>query len=254
MIKAIIIEDEFHPRETLIQKLKNYHPEIEVLAACENAENGLIEILRRKPDLIFLDIQLPENDGLWLAGELHKMTCDSFTPPGIIFTTAYTDSQYLLNAFKLAAIDYLVKPVLLDDLAVAIERFKKMERASSGAGSLMMALEKGKLLKFKNYGGLLLLKTEDIAYIEADGKYAQILLADGKTEYIFDSLVEIESFIPFDTFIRTGRSFIINKDYIRRIDIKKSVVQVATPVTSYSLKISERAIRQLKEDMEKIGR
>ena len=254
MIRVIIIEDEFHPRETLIQKLKEYHTDIEVVAACEDAESGLIEILRRQPELIFLDIQLPENDGLWLAGELHKMTCDSFTPPGIIFTTAYTDSQYLLDAFRLAAIDYLVKPIVLDNLAVAIDRFKKHERASSGVGSLMAALEKGRTMKFKNYGGLLLLKPEEIAYIKADGKYAQIVLADGKTEDIFDSLMEIESFIPTETFIRSGRSFIINKDYVRRIDLKKSVVQVATPATSCNLKIPEKALRQLKEDLEKISR
>ena len=254
MIRAIIIEDEFHPRETLIQKLKENHADIEVVAACETAETGLIEILRRQPDLIFLDIQLPANNGLWLASELHKMTCDNFTPPGIIFTTAYTDSQYLLNAFKLAAIDYLVKPILLDDLSMAIERFKKQDRAYSGVSSLMTALEKSKVLKFNNYGGLLLLKSEDIAYVKADGKYAQIILADGKTEDIFDSLIDIEGFIPADTFIRTGRSFIINKNYIRKVDIKKSVVQISTPLTSCNVKIPEKAIRQLKDNLDRLNK
>ena len=247
MIRAIIIEDEFHPRETLIQKLKENHTDIEVVAACEKAENGLIEILRQQPDLIFLDIQLPGNNGLWLADELSKMACDSFVPPGIVFTTAYTDSQYLLSAFKLAAIDYLVKPILLDDLATAIERFKKQDRASSGVGPLMSALQNGKVMKFKNYGGLLLLKSEDIAYIKADGKYAQIILADGQTEDIFDSLMEIENFVFADTFIRTGRSIIINKNYIRRVDIKKSVVQITTPITSFNIRIPEKTVRQLKD-------
>jgi len=191
---------------------------------------------------------------LWLAEELYKMTCDSFTPPGIIFTTAYTDSRYLLNAFKLAAIDYLVKPILLDDLSVAIERFKKQDRASSSAASLMTALEKGKVLKFKNYGGLLLLKAEDIAYFIADGKYAQIILSDGKTEDIFDSLTDIESFLPGDNFIRTGRSFIINKNYIRKVDIKKSVVQISTPLTSCNVKIPEKAIRQLKDNLDRLNK
>ena len=251
MIQAIIIEDEFHPRETLIQKLKKNHTDIDVVAACENAENGLIEILRWQPDLIFLDIQLPENNGLWLAEELHKMACDKFTPPSIIFTTAYTDSQYLLSAFKLAAIDYLVKPIPLDDLSVAIDRFKKQDRAFSGVEALMSALDKGKVMKFKNYGGLLLLKSEDIIYIKADGKYAQIILADGKTENIFESLMNIESNIPADTFIRTGRSFIINKNYIRRVDIKKSVVQIASPKTSCIIKIPDKVLRQLKDDLEK---
>ena len=249
MIRTVIIEDEFHPRETLVLKLREHHADIEVVATCESAENGLIEILRRQPDLIFLDIQLPENNGLWLADELHKMKCDNFMPPGIIFTTAYTDSQYLLSAFKLAVIDYLVKPILLDNLAMAIERFKKQDRASSGVGALMSALKKENILKFKNYGGLLLLKSDDIAYIKADGKYAQIVLADGKEEDVFDSLMDIESFVPADIFIRTGRSFIINKNYIRRVDIKKSVVQIATPASSFNIKLPEKAVKQLKEDI-----
>ena len=254
MIRSIIVEDEFHPRETLKQKLRENHSEIEVVAACENAETGLIEILRQQPDLVFLDIQLPENDGLWLAWELQKMACDNFTPPDIIFTTAYTDSQYLLKAFKVAAIDYLVKPILLEDLAVAIERFKKNDRVSSSMASMMLALKEGKVIKFRNYGGLLFLKSEDIFYIKADGKYAQIVLMDGKIEDVFDSLMDIEHFLPADVFVRTGRSFIINKNYIRRIDLKKSVIQIASQIASCTIKIPEKALKQLKEDLENPGR
>jgi two-component system LytT family response regulator len=116
-MKAIIIEDEFHPREMLIKKLQDYHPDIEIVAVCENAELGLVKIIQLHPDLIFLDIQMPEHNGIWLAEQLSELACDSFLCPGIIFTTAFTDTEYLLKAFKLAAIDYLVKPIDVEALA-----------------------------------------------------------------------------------------------------------------------------------------
>ncbi|GHU83276.1 DNA-binding response regulator [Bacteroidia bacterium] len=253
MIRAIIVEDEFYPRETLIMQLKENHADIEVLTACENAESALIEILRRQPDLIFLDIQLPDKNGLWIAEELHKMACEKFTPPGIIFTTAFTDSDYLLSAFKVAALDYLVKPIMPDSLAKAIDRFKNLGQQHLNGGSLMSAFQKEKILKFKNYGGLLLLKPENIAYVKADGKYAQIFLANGEMEDIFDSIAEIENTLSSTLFFRAGRSLIINRQYIRRLNVKKSLVQITTPTASYDLKIPEKSVKELKEDLEGKG-
>lgn len=247
MIRAIIIEDEFHPRMTLQQKLREHHPEVEVVATCENAENALIDILRLQPDLIFLDIQLPGKNGLWLAEELYQLSCDTFTPPGVVFTTAYTDSEYLLKAFRLAAIDYLVKPVMLDSLSEAICRFKERSVSSPGIAALMAAIKGEQLLRFRNYAGLILLKPEDIVYVKADGNYAQIGLANGDTEEIFERLGEIEKALPAHIFLRTGKSLVINRQYIRRINLKKCRIEVATPTVSYPLEVSEKAIRLIKD-------
>jgi two-component system LytT family response regulator len=250
MIRAILVEDEFHPRETLIMKLKESHADIDVLAACENAEDALVEILRQQPDLIFLDIQLPNKNGLWLAEELYRMACDKFKPPAIIFTTAYTDSNYLLSAFKVAAIDYLVKPIVSDCLAKAIERFKNQGKQQSNVGALMSAFQKEKILKFRDYGGLLLLKPEDIAYVKADGKYTQFFLANGEMEDIFDNITEIGKALSPNLFLRAGRSLIINRQYIRRINVRKLLVQIATPTFSCDLKIPQKSVKDLKVGFE----
>jgi two-component system LytT family response regulator len=248
-IRALIVEDEFHPRQTLQQKLAENHPEIEVVAACENAESALIEILRLQPDLIFLDIQLPDKNGLWLADQLHQMSCETFRPPGIIFTTAFSDSEYLLNAIRLAAIDYLVKPIMLDSLSLSIARFKKRANPSTSIQTLMNTIQREKILKFKNFNGLLLLKPEDVAYIKADGNYAQIALANGDMDEIFERLGEIEKNLPEETFLRAGKSLILNRKYVRQINTKKFIVQIATPFTSYSLPVSEGGIKQLKDSL-----
>ncbi len=245
-IRAIVVEDEFHPRQTLLQKLAEFHPEIEVVAACENAETALVEILRQQPRLLFLDIHLPGKNGLWLADQLNQLSCDTFVPPGIIFTTAYNDSEYLLNAIRLAAIDYLIKPVLIDNLSLAISRFRKRTDASSTARSLMDAIQNEKLFRFKSVNGLLLCKAEDIAYVEGDRNYALMALANGESEPIFERLGEIEQVLPVDVFSRIGKSLIINKRYVRRINARKSTVQLVTPQTTYTVEVSAGALKQLK--------
>jgi two-component system LytT family response regulator len=244
-IPAIIVEDEFHQRETLVQKLREYHPEIEVITTCENAESALVEIVRHQPHLTFLDIQLPGKNGLWLAYQLSQMACDTFSPPEIIFTTAYSDSEYLLNAIRLSAIDYLIKPIQIESLAVAVNRFKK-RKESSPTRSLGETLQKENLFRFKNFGGLLLVKAEDIAYIEGDGNYSKMYLANGESEDIFERLGEIEQALPSDIFIRAGKSIIINKNYVRRINARKSSLQIATVSTTYEVQVSANAVKAMR--------
>jgi two-component system LytT family response regulator len=246
-IRAIIVEDEFHQRETLVQKLREYHPKIEVITTCESAESALVEIVRNTPQLIFLDIQLPGKNGLWLADQLSQMSCETFSPPEIIFTTAYSDSEYLLNAIRLSAIDYLIKPVQIDSLAIAINRFKKRKEFSP-TRSLGETVQKENLFRFKNFGGLLLVKAEDIAYIEGDGNYSKMYLANGESENIFERLGEVEQALPSDIFIRVGKSIIINKNYVRRINSRKSSLQIVTVSTTYEVQVSANAVKAMRGD------
>ena len=94
MYTCIIVEDEELPRLSLKSKLETYHPDIEILAMCENAESALECILRNRPQILFLDIQLPGQNSMWLLEQLQQ----TGKLPQIIFTTAYTDPEYLLKA------------------------------------------------------------------------------------------------------------------------------------------------------------
>jgi len=244
MISIIIIEDEYSPRQMLREKLKQNFPDMEIIAECENAEDALIEILRLRPNLLFLDIQMPGKNGLWLADELIRMKGDTFTPPDIIFTTGYTYPEYLLKAFELAAIDYLVKPVSVESLEKAIARYMKRAGTATGLQNLMDAISDEKLLKFKSYNGLLLLTPDDIAYVEADRDYACMFFANGTKEDVFERLGEIEKKLPTEIFLRAGKSIIINRKYIRKIT--DTTLQLVTSSASYKVEISRSAIKQLK--------
>lgn len=247
MIRVIIIEDEYSPRQMLREKLERNFSDMQIIAECESAEDALIEVLRLRPDLLFLDIQMPEKDGLWLADELMRMKGDTFIPPDIIFTTGYTYPEYLLKAFELAAIDYLVKPVNPDSLEKAVARYRERAGTTTGLQNLMDTINEYKLLKFKSYNGLFLLRPDDIVYVEADRDYARMFFANGVKEDVFERLGEIEKRLPSETFLRTGKSIIINRKYIRKIT--DNTLQLATPATSYLVEISREAIRQLKEKL-----
>ncbi|MDR2915722.1 MAG: LytTR family DNA-binding domain-containing protein [Tannerella sp.] len=247
MISVIIIEDEYSPRQMLREKLERNFSDMQIIAECESAEDALIEVLRLRPDLLFLDIQMPEKDGLWLADELMRMKGDTFIPPDIIFTTGYTYPEYLLKAFELAAIDYLVKPVNPDSLEKAVARYRERAGTTTGLQNLMDTINEYKLLKFKSYNGLFLLRPDDIVYVEADRDYARMFFANGVKEDVFERLGEIEKRLPSETFLRTGKSIIINRKYIRKIT--DNTLQLATPATSYLVEISREAIRQLKEKL-----
>jgi two-component system LytT family response regulator len=121
MYTCIIVEDEELPRLSLKSKLETYHPDIDILAMCEDAESALEIILRNKPQFLFLDIQLPGQNSMWLLEQLQK----TGKLPQIIFTTAYTDPGYLLKAIKFSATDYLNKPISIVELAQAVEKAKK---------------------------------------------------------------------------------------------------------------------------------
>ena len=245
MIRTIIIEDEYSPRQMLREKLERNFSDIEIIAECENAEDALINILRLRPDLLFLDIQMPGKNGLWLADELMQMKGDTFTPPDIIFTTGYTYPEYLLKAFELAAIDYLVKPVSVESLEKGVARYRERAGVSTGLQNLMDALDKEKLLKFKSFNGLFLLRPDDIVYVEADRDYACMFFANGAKEDVFERLGEIEKKLPPETFLRTGKSAIVNRKYIRKIS--DSTLLLVTHSTSYQVEISRSAAKQLKE-------
>ena len=244
MPRVIIIEDEYSPRQMLREKLTQHCSDLEIVAECENAEDALIDVLRLRPDLLFLDIQMSGKNGLWLADELIRMKCDTFSPPDIIFTTGYTYPEYLLKAFELAAIDYLVKPVSVENLGKAVARYRERAGVTTGLQNLMNAINEEKLLKFKSYNGIFVLRPDDIAYVEADRDYACMFFANGAKEEVFERLGEIKKKLPTDTFLRAGKSVVINRKYIRKI--ADTTIQLVTPAASYTVEISRNAIRELK--------
>lgn len=127
MLTAIIIDDESSSRNALRQKLINYCPDVTVVAECENGEDGIKYIEEKNPDIVFLDVEMPRMNGFTMLQQLHNRNFE------LIFITAY--DHYAIKAIKFSALDYLVKPVEIDDLKAAVEKAVK-KRASTDCDSV----------------------------------------------------------------------------------------------------------------------
>lgn len=218
-LRAIVVEDERLPRLTLLQKLEDLRQQVEVVDSCDNYDDALQSILRLKPDLLLLDIQLQGRDAIELLNEVSQ----SMPLPYVIFTTAYSDRNYLMSAIKLAAVDYLLKPIDKNNLAVAIakavERYEATHpRLDADTGRHVLRTATGKLL----------LQDDDIAYVRADGNYSQVSTFDAVEDTLV-SLAAMEQTLDKATFWRIDRSTIVNRRLVYKLNAKRRLCTLRSP-------------------------
>jgi len=211
-IKAIIIDDSAQARKLLRLMLHELAPEIMLVAEAENAAEGYLMVEKFNPDVLFLDIEMPGKSGIQLAEDLLKnnFNCE------IIFTTAYND--YAINAFRLSAIDYLLKPIHEQQLIEAVDKIKE-KKATKDLKKRLAALSENikpttdNVLCIPVQNGYEYILVKNIEYLEADGSYVHIYLTDKKQKTVSKNLKYFEQALSqFSNFVRVHRSSIINMD------------------------------------------
>lgn len=212
-LKTIVVEDERLPRLSLLAKLEDFRHTVEVVESCDNYDSARMSILRHRPDLLILDIQLQGRDSLQLLEELKQ----TMPLPYVIFTTAYSDRKYLMNAIKLSAVDYLLKPIDKGELAHAIA--KAADRAALETAEASHQPEK---LSFKSVNGRIFLPADDIAYIKAEGNYASISSFHG-CDMVLENLLTLELRLPGNVFVRVDRSTIVNIQKVYRLNHQQHI-------------------------------
>lgn len=208
-IKAIIIDDEVRARISLQLLLEEYCPEIEVVELCENLPEGIKAIHKLKPNLVFLDIEMPGHSGLELFQFFHEEDINF----SIIFTTAY--SQYAIKAFKFSAIDYLLKPINPEELVGAIQRFQKIKLQNLKL--LKENLENNKLDKIAVPTGnsILFIAIDQILYIKGEGSYTELVLQNLEKIICSRYLKNFEDILcHHNNFIRVHKSYIANLNHV----------------------------------------
>jgi len=213
MLTAIIIDDETSSRNSLKQKLANHCPEISIIGECENGEEGVANIEEKKPDIIFLDVEMPRMNGFTM---LQQLTNRNFE---IIFITAY--DHYALQAIKFSALDYLVKPVEIKDLKSAVEKAIQKRRISTGNERLEILLQnlmndKKELqrIAIPSLEGFQFVETGNIIYLEANSNYTCFYLTNNTKITVAKTLKDFEELLPASVFIRIHHSYIINKSLV----------------------------------------
>lgn len=208
-INAIIIDDEVRARVSLQLLLEEYCPNIKILEQCETLAEGIKAINKFKPNIVFLDIEMPAHSGLELFDFFNEEEIDS----SVIFTTAY--SQYAIKAFKFSAIDYLLKPIHPEELVEAVKRFEKTK--SQNIKILKENLDQNKLNKIAVPTGnsILFLETDQILYVKGEGSYCEIVLSNGEKIICSRYLKNFEDILSnYSNFLRVQKSYIANLNYV----------------------------------------
>jgi len=229
-IRTLVVDDEPLARSNLAVLLR-LDLEIEIVGECGSGAEALAEIRRAKPDLVFLDVQMPECDGFDVLELLGKDL-----PPAVVFVTAY--DQYALRAFEAGALDYLLKPFDNTRFARALGRAK--ERIAHGRNSLRTV----ERLAVKSAGRICFLKLSDIDWIEAADYYA-CLQVGTKTHLLRRSLSELERELDRTVFCRIHRSTIVNLDRVRGLLLSEDGEYQVLLENGARLRLSRRYRKQL---------
>jgi DNA-binding LytR/AlgR family response regulator len=242
-LTAIVVEDERLPRLSLLQKLEEMRQQVEVLDSCDNYDSALQSIVRYKPDLLLLDIQLRGRNSMELLEELKAVG----PLPQIIFTTAYNERGYLMKAIKLQAADYLLKPIDKNELALAIAKVAAKGRTPKNPPP---APPQGRgdwsgRLSFRTANGRVFMDEGDIAYIMADGNYAQLTGFHGR-DMVLENLSALEGRLDGERFVRIDRSTIVNVKSIYRLNAKRrTCTLMAADGTTVELQLSKSGMEKL---------
>jgi two-component system LytT family response regulator len=213
---AIIIDDENKARQLLQAMLADLCPDVTVDALCSNLASGIKSIRQFKPDVVFLDIEMPGYNGLQLLDFLleDELTFD------IVFVTAY--SEYAIHAFKLEAVDYLLKPVDADQLIAAVNRCKKKHQHDFAKYQLLKTRfnrTNTDKLAIHQLEGIKLINHDSILFLEGDGSYTRIICSDGVTYTASKNLKYFESVLSgVFSFFRCHKSYIVNTHHISQLN------------------------------------
>lgn len=245
-LKSFIVEDELLARQRMLELLEPYNSEIKVVGSAAKGKDAIQQIEKHRPDLLFLDIQLPDMSGFQVLSRLSYQ-------PLVIFATAY--SHYAIQAFENYSIDYLVKPFDAERLDKAIEKLRNFGPHSPAPNYVQLekaieekpAKKSAFALPIKIGDKIRLFDFDDIVYLKAEDKYVSIHLKNGESKLSERSLKTLEEQLP-DRFIRIHRSYIINRNFILEVQkyFKGNLILTMNDRAKTNLKTGNKYVAELR--------
>ena len=214
MINTILIDDEDAALDVLRITIEKYCPEINVKGIYNAPEKGLDGIRQLNPELVFLDVQMPQMSGFDLLQQVSPVTFD------VIFVSAY--DQYAIKAIKFSALDYLLKPIDVDDLIHAVKKLRELPHRKNifqyQAMLNNIRLKSGSVEKLAvpSPEGLDFFDTQDIIFCKADGSYTEIILQNNKHVLVSKNLADFENLLTMSGFCRVHHSYLVNLKHVQK--------------------------------------
>ncbi|HEU4901130.1 MAG TPA: response regulator [Flavisolibacter sp.] len=240
-MKAILIDDEPLAR-MIVKEYLQAHPDIEVIAECNDGFEGVKAINQHRPDLLFLDIQMPKINGFEMLELLEQ-------PPAVIFTTAF--DEYAIKAFETHAVDYLLKPFSQERFDKALEKFRNQAGQQKDATEKLLQdspklPSQAERIVVKNGGKIKIIPVPSIHYIEAADDYVKITTPEGS--FLKNKTMGFyEKNLPPSLFVRIHRSYITNVQEITRIDPYEKESHLAVLKSGARLPVSKNGYQKLKD-------
>jgi len=213
MIHAVIIDDEPKCIETLSILIRMHCPEIVVDVTCNSGADGIKAINEFKPDVVFLDIEMPKMNGFEMLEKFEKIFFH------VVFTTAY--NQFAIKAFRYSALNYLLKPIDPDDLKATVKRIQEKQGApfKEQFDILMQNMRsesKPQRIALSTGDGMVFINTADIMYCQSDSNYTNVILLNGEKFLLAKSLKEFEDTLSGNDFFRIHNSHLVNLNQIKK--------------------------------------
>ena len=212
-LRTIIIDDELDSLEVLQYKIKEYCPDLEVVATTQSPEDAKELIYKFNPDVVFLDVEMPRMNGFTLLSGLGPITFE------VIFTTAY--SHYAIEAVRVSAFDYLTKPIAIQDLEKCVNRL--IEKYSDNTTKKKISptnLTSDPIIVIPTNDSIEFIKVADIIYLEAFGNYTSFCINNGKTLTVAKNIGEFDDLLIHHHFFRCHHSILINLNFVLKYERK----------------------------------
>lgn len=243
-ISYLIVEDEQLSRETLLQKIEFCNiPDIVCVGTASNANEAVMLSKLTPPDFLLLDINLPGKNGFELIEELNQLNIF----PLVIFTSAHTESYILLNAIKKSPINYLVKPIDLDELETAIKFVCRQVKDKN------IQSNQNNKIKFNSYNGPVYLKAEQIYMVKSELHQSKLFCNDGESILLNQNIGSFTNGHPLSIlpFFRADRSTIINLNLVEQFYPKKGECIIRSGNKTFKASVSQNGIKKMMELIEK---
>ncbi len=210
MLKVIIVDDEARSRRILKHLIEEYCKDVVVAETVEDVLSAVKAINTHAPDIVFLDIEMPNHNGFKLLELFDAIDFD------VVFTTAY--QQYAMKAFKISATGYLLKPINIDELIKVVENIRvSRKNAESNSDSVALTVDDSKKkVVMATTNGLIYLTFDEVSYLKSEGRYTRIFLLDKTSHLTTTSLKECLELMQKGGFIRVHKSHMINLAYIKK--------------------------------------
>lgn len=213
MLKAVMVDDDESNLSALTEKLNKHCPQVEIVARCASAAEGIQAIDTYRPDMVFLDVEMPVMNGFAM---LQHLTYKDFD---LVFVTAY--DHYAIKAIRYCALDYLVKPVEIEELKITVAKAATNHSRRDRRSQLELLLEhldkkRPHRITIPTSEGLRFIAIENIIYLEASNNYTNIYLLNQQKFLVTRTLKDFEEILPSEIFLRIHHSTIINRDCIEK--------------------------------------